>query len=163
MIKLRPVFFLATALFCLSLNAQSVMDADPAAQPAPGNLDMLDGLAGRWLGESANGSIEAHFSEPRFGQMVGHITYWNDSGYFLIELVSYAEREGSLVYRVKHFDAAFHGRQERADSVERRLLDYRDRVAYFEDMSVRLDGDRLTIYLNLGGNVLQVNYRRAND
>lgn len=159
----RLLVLMLVASFYVSASAQTVLKTDLEASSKPAHLNILDGLAGRWMGDSVNGPMEAVFSEARFGQIIGHITYWNDIGFRLIELCSYAERDGSLVYKVKHFNPALEGREAKEVSVERRLLDYRDGVAYFEDMSVALAGDKLTIYFNLRGNALQANYTRISN
>ena len=162
MMKIIHRLLLVLCVSCsVGANAQAVLKTDPEASPFPAQLNVLDGLAGQWMGDSVNGPMEAVFSEARFGQIIGHITYWNDKGFRLIELCSYAERDGSIVYKVKHFNPAFEAREEKEVSVERRLLDYKDGMAYFEDMSVALDGDKLTIYFDLRGNALQANYRRV--
>ncbi len=64
------------------------------------------------------------------------------------------ESEGSLVLRVKHFTADFVAWEEKADSVDFRLVKMGDEEAFFHGLTFRLDGpDRLLIYLvlNRGG------------
>lgn len=107
--------------------------------------------------------MEAVFSEERFGQIIGHITYWNNNGFRLIELSSYYKSGDSITYRVKHFNAAFEGKQKKDDSVERRLLSYKDGVAYFENMTVNLDGNNLTIHLKLNEKIIEAKYSKAKD
>ena len=163
MLKFKRICYLAvfSIFFAGYASAETVLDANPKARPYTANLDIFKGLAGRWKGTSAGGPMEAVFSEERFGQIVGHITYWNDKGFRLIELSSYYEDSGSITYRVKHFNAAFQGKQDKGVSVERRLLKYKKGVAYFENMTVNLKGDKLTIHLNYRGKVIEANYKRV--
>lgn len=153
-------------VFCVHLLTILISASALAQSPPPAKLDTLAGLPGRWLGESPNGPMEAVFSPMRFGKMVGHITYWNDAGYRLIELVSYEERDGSLVYKVKHFSPDLAGREEKDVSVERRLIGIEGKKLVFENMAVLLQADDLSITLHLVGqdgsaSDLELAYRRS--
>ncbi|MCP5146357.1 MAG: hypothetical protein H6978_16220 [Gammaproteobacteria bacterium] len=150
-----------TLLMASTTRAQDVLPANPAAKPYAADLSLLEGLSGRWLGQNSNGAMEAMFGTPRFGQVIGHINYWNDNGYRLLELCSYTERDGSLVYRVKHFDPMMVAAEEKDVATERRLLDYKDGTAYFEDMTVTLTDDTLVFSFNIRGNLIQASYQRA--
>ncbi len=148
-------------LSCGLVNAQEIREAQPGATPPAATLKLVEGLAGRWLGDSASGPMEAMFSEARHGKMVGHIIYWNDEGYRLIELAAYEERGDSVVYRVKHFNTDLVGVQEKDVTVDRPLIAVENGIAYFKDMTVALNGDAMTIVVRVGGQDLKLNYRRV--
>jgi hypothetical protein len=63
------------------------------------------------------------------------------------ELMVVAEEQGSLVFRLKHFNADVTGWEEKNEVQSFPLVARKDGAVHFHGMSFHPDGDRLTVYL----------------
>ncbi len=123
---LRSIF-LAVAACLLSASAPPVLrsTAAPAedAPPPTATLDQMDWLVGQWTGTGIGGA-PAHESwlPPAGGTMVG--TFVQEDGKGSIRFTEHMyllEEEGTLVLRLKHFNADLTGWEEKDDMLTFRL------------------------------------------
>lgn len=140
----------------------------PGAKPVPATLDAMKWLRGRWVGEAFGGTTEEIWSGPDAGAMVGLFRLVKDGKPVFYELMTIVEVDGTLAFRLKHFNPDLKGWEEREEVQEFPLVAMRDRVIDFEGMSFHRDGDRATIYLAIeaaDGTVSEqtFTYRRATD
>ena len=119
------------------------LPAAPAAAQAPGvssasdALADLDWLAGRWVGTMANGRhIEEMWMPARDGLMIGSFRWERGNGRWLFEFMSLdtagAESSGGLLLRLKHYDRAFRGMEEKDASTTFALVARASSRAVFE-------------------------------
>lgn len=155
------------------------MSTPAAAQTAASNVRSLDGtapaaasieevawIAGSWVGTGFGGTVHEVWSPPVSGTMLGMYRHDTETGASFYELQLIAEEEGSLVWKVKHFDPALSGWEEKDDFMAFPLVELGDGVAYFDGLTARREGpDRLTIHLRVrsGDSVSEetLHYRRA--
>jgi hypothetical protein len=104
-------------------------------------------LAGHWTGEALGGVSEEIWSPARGGVMLGMYRLLKNDAPVFYELLTISEREGSLVLRLKHFNADLTGWEEKVDVREFPLVAKRDGVLHFEGMAFHPKGDQLTVYL----------------
>jgi hypothetical protein len=104
--------FMKTAIFA----AASLLFSSIAAHAAPvASLKDLSWLAGSWEGDGIEGApaLEA-YAPAAGGQMVGHFRQLNKDGSVMFyEIITIVEQEGSLAYRLKHFNADLTGWEEK--------------------------------------------------
>ena len=110
--------------------------------PAPrAQIQDLAWLAGEWTGTGIGGSAAAEvYSTPMAGQIAGHFVQTNARGISFFEIVSIAEEAGTLVFRLKHFNADLTGWEERNDVRSFRLVAVEPDVWFFDGLTVRRDG-----------------------
>jgi hypothetical protein len=100
---------LITALAFSALAATTALAQPDVRTLAPGKTQpaatLADAawLAGRWVGEGLGGQAEETYSGPADGAMVGHFHSTRAGKAFFYEFMVLAERNGSLVYRLKHY------------------------------------------------------------
>jgi len=140
---LKP--FIALALLLLALGpvaAQETRRAAPGAPPPPARLADLAWLAGAWEGEGLGGAPAREvYSPPMGGQIVGHFAQSRGDGIWFYEIVSIAEANGSLEYRLKHFNADLTGWEERDEVRRFPLVAVEDGAWYFDGLTLRRDGE----------------------
>lgn len=111
-------------------------------RPAPeATVDELAWLAGSWIGEGLGGTVREVYSPPMGGIMTGHFIYQrgDEPGFF--EILSIAEVDGSLVYRLKHFNPDLTGWEEKGEVVEFPLVDREDDAFFFNGLTIRKEGE----------------------
>ncbi|MEM7455460.1 MAG: DUF6265 family protein, partial [Planctomycetota bacterium] len=75
-------------------------------------------IAGHWTGDAMGGQFEETWNPPMGGTMVGVFKFVSDGEIGFYEILTIVPVDGSLVYRLKHFDKDLNGWEEKDESVE---------------------------------------------
>lgn len=108
-------------------------------------------LAGAWAGEGFGGHVEETWNDPSAGTMIGLFKLSHDGTPSLYEIELIEEVDGSLEWKVKHFNADFSAWEEKADFVSFPLVKIGDNAAYFDGLTVVMEGDVMNVYVLVGG------------
>lgn len=112
----------------------------PGAAPPPARVADLAWLAGTWEAEGLTGPAREVYSAPIGGQMTGHFIQTRGDGIWFFEIVSIAEVNGSLEYRLKHFNADLTGWEEKNEVQRFPLVAVENGAWYFDGLTIRRDG-----------------------
>jgi hypothetical protein len=122
----------------------------PGEKSPPAKVADMAWLAGHWTGEALGGVSEEIWSAPRGGAMMGMYRLVKDGKPVFYELLTVVEENGSLMLRLKHFNADLTGWEEKAKTVDFPLVEVSGGAYHFEGMSFHPKGDTLTVYLAIG-------------
>lgn len=99
-------------------------------------------LAGHWKGEGLGGEAEDVIAPAADGQMMGMFRHFMaDGSVNFYEFYVFAEKDGSLTQRMKHFSPMLSGWEEKDEYVEFPLVSIGEKAAYFDGLSYRLEKD----------------------
>jgi hypothetical protein len=105
-------------------------------------------LAGEWTGAGLGGVTDEVWSPAASGAMMGMFRLVKDGKVVFYEFLTLVEEGGSLVLKLKHFNADLTGWEEKADFVSFRLLKVAPDVAHFAGLTFkRVGDDRAEIFL----------------
>lgn len=105
-------------------------------------------LVGSWQGEGFGGTIEEVWSDPSAGSMMGMFKLMHNDEPSMYELELIVEEEGTLVLKVKHFEANFSAWEEKEEFLSFPLVKLTDNAIYFEGLTFnRVGPDKLEVYL----------------
>ena len=113
----------------------------------PATLADMKWLTGHWVGEAFGGRAEELWAAPAGPNMSGMYRLVKGEKTIFYELMAVTEVEGSLVFRLKHFNADLTGWEEKNEVRSFPLVAKKDGAMHFEGMSFHPDGDKLTVYL----------------
>ena len=132
------VFLLATPL-----AAEETKRLAPGAEPAPASLEDVAFLVGRWQGVGIGGAAaHEHWFPPTGSTMVGTFIQEDaEGGIRFTEHLYITEEEGTLIMRLKHFNADLSSWEEKADTTDFRFIEAGECAAYFNGLTLRCDGD----------------------
>ena len=124
-----------------------------ADTPAPrAQVEDMAWMTGHWMGEALGGTAEEIWSPPRGGAMMGMFRLVKDGRTAFYELMTIVPEDGSLVLRLKHFNADLTGWEEKEKTVDFPLVAVMDGGFHFEGLSFRPDGeDHLRVHLAMHG------------
>lgn len=131
-LKTVSTAFSLVFLFALNANAQS------------GTLNDINFLDGRWLGTYNGGPIEAAWTAPAGGSIVGYIRMTKDDKPSLYELFAFEQGEKGPIARVKHFKPGMIAWEEKEVSDQYFFIEASKGQALFEkdDKTVRIIYER---------------------
>lgn len=156
------VFGLTPALEA-PLAAQETRVGEEGFESPPATLEQLDWLVGQWSGEGIGGAPAMEsWLPPSGGTMVG--TFVQESADGTIQFTEHMylmEEAGTLVLRLKHFNADLTGWEEKDDMPTFRLVGLEPCAAYFNALTLRCanrdkpgDGLVAAVRMQSGGELL---------
>ncbi|WP_156423795.1 DUF6265 family protein [Erythrobacter sp. YT30] len=103
------------------------------------SLAQMDWLVGQWRGEGIGGAPAMEsWLPPMGGTMVGTFVQETETGEIMFtEHLYMMEEEGSLVLKLKHFNADLTGWEEKDDMLTFRLVGIEECAAYFNALTLR--------------------------
>jgi hypothetical protein len=120
---------LIVVTFPLSLRAQA-----PAA-PVKASLDDFKWIVGHWTGTGLGGTSDEMWMPPAGGAMLGSFRQLQDGKVVFYEILTLAERDGTVVLRLKHFNGDLTGWEEKAHVLEFSLIELTPTRAAFNAMT----------------------------
>ena len=144
--KIRIMMMGLCLLFSNAVTAQEavieVMKLENEAASPPAVIGDIAWLAGHWKGEGLGGEAEDVIAPPADGQMMGMFRHSKaDGSVSFYEFYVFAEKDGSLTQRLKHFSPMLSGWEEKDGYVEFPLVEIGEKAAWFDGLSYRLEED----------------------
>lgn len=163
---------LASLLMCGPVSAQGheklterTVKLKEGASSPPAAISDVAWLAGHWVAAALGGEAEEIWSAPKAGSMMGMYRLVRNGKVAFYELQTLVQENGSLVLRLKHFNADLTGWEEKQKTVDFRLVSMGEGVLQFEGMTFQREGDtKLTVYLAIkrkDGTVFEEAFRYA--
>jgi hypothetical protein len=115
-------------------------------------IENVTWIAGHWRGQAMGGLTEEIWSPPLGKAMMGSFKLVIDDQVNFYELMTITEENGSLILKIKHFDAALTGWEEKDETVDFPLVKLTERAAYFDGLTFEQGNeDELNIYVRMKG------------
>jgi hypothetical protein len=134
----------------LEQNTPHTFKAAATVASPPATIQDFTWLSGEWTGPGLGGSTDESWSAPAGGAMMGMFRLVRDGKIVFYEFLTLVEHEGSVVLKLKHFNADLTGWEEKANFVTFRLLRADADAAYFSGLTFkRATPDSLEIFLAL--------------
>lgn len=131
---------LATSVGCAeTVNSENTLKLDGAMPPAA-KIEDLAWLAGYWRGTGLGGQCEEFWGEPIAGRMLGSFALVRDGELVFSEAMTLVEEDGSVVLKLRHYDAGFVAWEDKNDYVRFRLVKAGDNEAWFSGLTFRRTG-----------------------
>lgn len=144
---------LATALPAGDAVAQTpltenTLTADEGAPPPAATLANAAWLEGHWVGTGLGAAAEEIWLAPAGGAMPGMFRLLDGDEVGFYELWALVEEDGTLVLRLKHFDAGMAGWEEKDEMVVFRLVDHDATTLWFDGLTMKRSGpDEMRVWV----------------
>lgn len=151
LITLAASFLLTHALAAQTRNSEHTLRLDEGASSPKAEIEEMAWLAGYWRGEGLGGVTEEIWGTPLGDRMMGSFALSKNDTLVFSEAMMLVEEAGSLIFKLKHFNADFSGWEEKDDFVQFPLVRLGDREAFFSGLTVKRDGETLRAFVVVGG------------
>ena len=129
---------------------QETLQLEEGQVSPPANLEEVAWISGHWKGEAMGGIAEELWSPPLGGSMMFVFRLINDGKVTFYESGHIKQAGETLLMQLKHFDGELKGWEEKADTVDFRLVKLTKNKAYFVGLTFeKVGADRLHIYVLL--------------
>ncbi len=120
---------------------------DNEKRPAA-TLEDASFLVGSWTGTAFGERMEESWSAPTGGSMVGTFKLFNGDEPAMYELMLLTVEDGTLVLKVKHFNADFSAWEDKPDYVDFKLVKLSENELHFGGISFyKRSDDRIDGYI----------------
>lgn len=135
----RAVVLLCACVLTPSVHAQETRLGEEGFESPAARLEQVDWLVGQWRGEGIGGAPAMESWLPPTGDtMVGtFVQSTEEGGIRFTEHMYLMEEAGTLVLRLKHFNADLTGWEEKDDKLTFRLVATEDCAAFFQGLTLR--------------------------
>jgi hypothetical protein len=144
-------FFLsagAIPAFGQSVRTEHTFGLDDPENRPPATLNDVSWFAGSWTGEAFGGTFEEVWNQPSEGSMVGMFKLMDDEGVSFYELMLFVEEEGSLSFKVRHFNPDFTAWEGKEEVPVLPFIKADENSIHFEGISFyRISDDETHAYL----------------
>lgn len=98
-------------------------------------LKDISWLEGNWTGEAFGGTYEENWSKASGGSMMFNFKLVANGKVIFYELGHIVEKDGTLLYQIKHFGADLKGWEEKDQSEDFRFIKKEDNRMYFDNFT----------------------------
>jgi hypothetical protein len=98
-------------------------------------LQDINWLEGNWTGEAFGGTYEENWSKAAGGSMMFNFKLVANNKVVFYELGHIVEKDGTLLYQIKHFSADLKGWEEKDQSEDFRFIKKEGNRMYFDNFT----------------------------
>ena len=111
------------------------------------SIQDLAWYAGRWVGKGFGGDLEENFGPAMGNSMIGSFRLVQDGQPIFYEFLAILEENGSLAYKVKHFNPDLVGWETKDKYVTFPLVKLGEQAVWFDGLTIKRSGNKVTSYL----------------
>ncbi|MCB0654971.1 MAG: hypothetical protein KDC57_02480 [Saprospiraceae bacterium] len=142
------IFLLTGTQWLFSQEFQNTLTFVDSADSPVADLQYVSWIAGHWRGEAFGGITEEIWSPPLGGSMMCAFKLVVNGEVSFYEICTITEEKNSLILRLKHFDGHLIGWEEKAETIEFKLVKVTPDKVYFDDFTFeRISDHEMNIYV----------------
>ena len=105
-------------------------------------------LSGHWRGRAFGGLIEEVWTPATGGSMMGSFKLIVENQVQFYEIETISEENGTLIFRLKHFNRDLKGWEEKDRTIDFKLVKVTENKVYFNGMTIEKISDKeINIYV----------------
>ncbi|NQZ42761.1 MAG: hypothetical protein HRT65_00470 [Flavobacteriaceae bacterium] len=133
---------------CSLASAQKTLQLAEGQASPEADLTQIHWLMGHWKGEAFGGTAEEFWSPPAGGSMMFVFRLIHEDQISFYEIGHIKAQDGTLLMQLKHFDGALNGWEEKAETVDFKLVKLTSDAIYFEGLTIeKIAEDRVNFYV----------------
>jgi len=171
MYQVKSILFLLSLVIPGMALAQdtfpNTMTYDEKVGSPKADLSVTSWVAGHWHGEAFGGTTEEVWTSPLGGSMMGSFKLVVDGKVNFYELITLSEVNGTLILKLKHFNANLTGWEEKDETVDFRLVKVTPKKVFFDAFTFEKVSDiEINVYVVIDHDgqktETRFNYKRVN-
>jgi hypothetical protein len=142
------VLLLSVYGFAQTMQTANTMKLDEGKTGEKATIQDMKRLAGTWHGEGLGGTVEEVYSQAQDGTMMGMFRFLEKGKTVFYELITVLEEKGTLIVKLKHFNANLSGWEEKDKTVDFPFVKKDKNRMYFAGQTFEFIGkNKLIIYV----------------
>ncbi len=142
------ILILTATAFGQSKQTAHTLKLDEGKTGEKVTIQDMKWLSGTWNGTGLGGTVEEIYSAPQDGVMNGMFRFFSKGKTVFYEWITVAETNGTLIIRLKHFNADMTGWEDKNKTVDFKFVKREKNRYYFEGQTLEVvDKSSFNIYL----------------
>jgi hypothetical protein len=160
------ILFLFPVFSCFSQSGQKTMVWKEGANSPAADLQVIDWLTGHWRGEAMGGVTEEIWSPTIAGSKMFSFKMAIKEEVIFYEFGAMSQENGTLILRLKHFNADLKGWEEKNEREEFRLIKVTPEKVFFDGFTFeKISENEINMYVLMEhkdkpSEELKFNYKR---
>lgn len=144
----KQLLFLFFVFLCLPSIGQEVMFADSTCKSVSMKINKMGWLEGNWKSKGKKISIQESWTRNGAHSMMCVASIYESNSIILFEICTITEENGSLILRIRHFDAGLQAWEEKDKPLEKQLIKAAKNRIYFDGYTFEKTGkDQMTLFI----------------
>tara|TARA_A100000171_G_scaffold34389_1_gene32850 strand:- start:979 stop:1470 length:492 start_codon:yes stop_codon:yes gene_type:complete len=144
---------------CLNSFGQNTLKLGDNKSPKATLADIA-WLSGHWRGEAFGGITEEIWSPPLGDSMMGSFKLVSEGKTSFYEICQLVEENGSLSFRLKHFNSDLTGWEEKNEREEFPLVKVEKNAVYFDGFTIkRISANEIHMYVVISDEAEEVEFK----
>ncbi len=136
--------FVLTSSLCFAQNTLHYNDEKGSEKAT---LNDISWLVGNWKGEAFGGTFQENWSNPLGNSMMFDFKLVVDGKVVFYEIGHIVEKDKTLLYQIKHFDANLKGWEEKDQSEDFRFIKKESNRMYFDNFTFeKISDNEVNLY-----------------
>jgi len=131
-------------------NTPNTLKLKEGAKSPDAKIVDLDWYVGRWVGKGFGGDLEENFGPAMGNSMVGSFRMVQDGTPIFYEFIAIIEENGTLAYKLKHFNPDLTGWETKDEYVTFKLVKMGKKEVWFDGLTIKREGNQATLYVSIG-------------
>lgn len=152
--KKNTIFVLALLFFGIAQGQDRFENTklyDSIVGSPKADLNVVKWISGHWKGEALGGTVEEIWTPALGGSMMCVFKLVIDDEVQFYEIVTVVEENGSLILRLKHFNADLHAWEEKDETIDFRLVHVTQDRVYFDGLTFeQVNAHKMNVYVVVG-------------
>lgn len=130
-------------------NTKNTLKLTSSKNQQKATIKSVTWLAGSWSGIGFGAECEEVWSKPKANTMMGMFQMFKDGKILMYEFIQIIEENGSLVLKLKHFNANFSGWEDKDVTVDFPLIKIEGQTAWFDGLTFKRVGNILKTWVSI--------------
>lgn len=136
--------FVLTSSLCFAQNTLHYNDEKGSEKAT---LNDISWLVGNWKGDAFGGTFQENWSNPLGNSMMFDFKLVVDGKVVFYEIGHIIEKDKTLLYQIKHFDANLKGWEEKDQSEDFRFIKKENNRMYFDNFTFeKISDNEVNLY-----------------
>ena len=128
-------------------NTPNTLKLKEGATSPAAKITDLDWYAGRWVGKGFGGDLEENVGPAMGNSMVGSFRMVQDGNPIFYEFIAIIEENGTLAYKVKHFNPDLTGWETKDKYITFPLVKMGEQAVWFDGLTIKRAGNNAILYV----------------
>ncbi|MEM1124607.1 MAG: DUF6265 family protein [Bacteroidota bacterium] len=131
------------------MNTANTLKLKEGAKSPRAKIADLDWYVGRWVGQGFGGDLEENMGPAMGNSMIGSFRMVQDGIPIFYEFIAIIEENGTLAYKVKHFNPDMTGWETKDEFMTFPLIKMGEQAVWFDGLTIQREGDKAILHLAL--------------
>lgn len=133
-------------------NTPNTLKLKEGVKSPDAKITDMDWYVGRWVGKGFGGDLEENFGPAMGNSMIGSFRMVQDGTPIFYEFIAIIEENGTISYKLKHFNSDLTGWEEKDKYVTFPLVKMGNKEVWFDGLTIKREDNTTILHIAIEKN-----------